>query len=160
MEFLLPFSFWAFSTNLRFLSGLQLEEAEKRLHDSESKLARLRRQSNAVSSKDSLKSRAVNVKVEQTVNEVSRPQPLSKPELVIPAVTPKISQNSALAGNGAKSSSSSRAQSSPSHIKNVIKVEGDKNIGNSSLRETSNTSDRGTKRKLGRILVGQIFSLC
>ncbi|XP_023001767.1 uncharacterized protein LOC111495809 [Cucurbita maxima] len=128
----------------------QLEEAEKRLHDSESKLARLRRQGNAVSSKDSFRSRAVSVKVEQTVNEGSKPQPYSKPELVIPAVVPKISQNSALAGNGANisNSSSSRAQSSPSHVKNVIKVEGDKNIGNSSLRDSSNTSDRGTKRKL------------
>ncbi|CAK9327258.1 unnamed protein product [Citrullus colocynthis] len=126
----------------------QLEEAEKRLRDSEFKLARLRRQGNAVPSRDSLKSRAVSVKVEQTVNEGSKPQPVSKPELVIPAVVPKTSQNSALAGNGAKTSNSSRAQSSPSHIKNVTKVEGDKNIGNSSLRETSNTSDRGTKRKL------------
>lgn len=113
-----------------------------------------------MSSKDSLRSRAVSVKVEQTVNEGSKPHPVSKPELVIPAVVPKTSQNSALAGNGAKVSNSSRAQSSPSHIKNVVKVEGDKSIGNSSLRETSNTPDRGTKRKLGRIPVGQILSLC
>ncbi|KAF3443007.1 hypothetical protein FNV43_RR16926 [Rhamnella rubrinervis] len=83
--------------NRIFYYQSQLKEAEQRLNDSQSKLARLRGRSDATSSKSHLDNGTKTVKVEHRSTSPihkndgsSRKQSQSKPELLIPAVTPKF----------------------------------------------------------------------
>jgi hypothetical protein len=131
---------------------VQLEEAEKRLHDSQSKLARLRSRSNAVPSKASLENGSKNVKAERRSTSPipihgtsSRNLPKSKPELLIPAVNPKIPQV-------IKSSNDSGPQASPSvstRSNSPMRVKGNKPSRVSSQMEVVEIEDKGTKRKFG-----------
>ncbi|XP_062091508.1 uncharacterized protein LOC133797577 isoform X2 [Humulus lupulus] len=163
----------------------QLEEAEKRLLDSETKLARLRgavpskkyidngdksikleRRSvspvhqNESSSKQ-LHSKSIvdngikSVKVERRSSSPvrnnensSRKQLQSKPELLIPAVTPKTSEPLMLSGSKTSRSSAAQASSSVSNLSNsAVKARGDKSSRVYSERETTKTQEKGTKRK-------------
>ncbi|KAK2662232.1 hypothetical protein Ddye_000806 [Dipteronia dyeriana] len=156
----------------------QLAESEKRLQDSQSKLARLRGQDNAVSSRSSQNNGTKRVKVEgRSASPVykeegfSRNRPQSRPELLIPAVTPNISQPIKLSGYGTKGligystqaspsnhsnsavrvkeeKSYSSTQASPSnHSNSVLRVKEEKSYKNSTDREVVDAQDRGTKRK-------------
>ncbi|CAB4280403.1 unnamed protein product [Prunus armeniaca] len=134
----------------------QLEEAAKRLNDSETKLARLRRQDKVGSTKSSPGSETKSAKVEpRSTSPIhlsqgsTRNQPHSKTELLIPAVIPKISQPTKLAGSSGKAPVSSSAQVSPSVSSQSIsatKEKGDKSYRTSSKQEVE-IQDRGTKRK-------------
>lgn len=142
------------STNNLFEKGLQLEEAERRLHDSQSKLARLRSQSNAVPIKGSLDNARKDVKVERRSTSPihinggsSRNQSQSKPELLIPAVNPKLSQP-------IKSSNISKTQ-----YKSATKAKGGGPSRVSFEPEVVEIQDKGTKRKLGEIFLLNGFAL-
>ncbi|KAH7578507.1 hypothetical protein JRO89_XS01G0391100 [Xanthoceras sorbifolium] len=138
-----------------YFSGksVQLAEAEKRLQDSQSKLARLRGRDNAVSSNQSNGTKSVRVERRSTSpvhNEegYSRNRPQSRPELLIPAVTPKISQPIKSSGAGMKGLIGSGTQASPStHSDSVVRVKEEKSYKNSPDREVVDAQDRGTKRK-------------
>ncbi|KAG2678385.1 hypothetical protein I3843_11G000800 [Carya illinoinensis] len=129
----------------------QLEEAERRLHDSQSKLARLRSQSNVVPIKGSLDNATKNVKVERRstspirINEgSSRNHSQSKPELLIPAANPKLSQP-------IKSSNISKTQANPpvsTQYNSATKAKGGRPSRVSSEPEVVEIQDKGTKRKL------------
>lgn len=136
----------------------QLEESEKRLHDSKSKLARLRTHSNGLSSKGTAENGTKNLKVERRstspINiseDSSRHQPQSKPELLIPSVNPKVSQHINSAKFGAKPSHVSSTQSGPSvstQSYSAMKVKGDKPSRVSiEPEEEVKIQDKGTKRK-------------
>lgn len=133
----------------------QLEEAEKRLEDSQSKLARLRCQDNVVSSRSSPANGTKSVKVERRsvsplhINEgSSRNRSQSRTELLIPAVNPKISEPIKSTWSGAKDPSGSSTQASPAaHSIGIVKVKGEKSHRNSSDSEIVEVRDRGTKRK-------------
>lgn len=143
-----------------FVRGLQLEEAEKRLEDSQSKLARLRCQDNVVSSRGSPANGTKSVKVERRsvsplhINEgSSRNRSQSRTELLIPAVNPKISEPIKSTWSGVKDPSGSSTQASPAaHSIGIVKVKGEKSHRNSSDSEIVEVRDRGTKRKFGNIL--------
>uniref|UniRef100_A0A2N9FCA4 Uncharacterized protein n=1 Tax=Fagus sylvatica TaxID=28930 RepID=A0A2N9FCA4_FAGSY len=134
----------------------QLEETEKRLNDSQSKLARLRSNSNAVSSKGDVQNGTKKLKVERRSpspirksEDSSRHQPQSKPELLIPSVNPRFSQPINLARSSAKASSSSSTQSSPSistQSYSAMKSKGDIPSRVSS-EEVVNIQEKVTKRK-------------
>lgn len=141
---------------------MQLEESEKRLHDSKSKLARLRTHSNGLSSKGTAENGTKNLKVERRstspINiseDSSRHQPQSKPELLIPSVNPKVSQHINSAKFGAKPSHVSSTQSGPSvstQSYSAMKVKGDKPSRVSiEPEEEVKIQDKGTKRKFGEI---------
>lgn len=130
----------------------QLDEAEKRLRDSELKLARLRGQTNHTTKSDA-DDGIVAVKTERrSISPIDRNNERfsknnnhqsNKPQLVIPAVTPKTSH---LSKSNPKASASEI--STPSvHIPSV-------NGGNSdkSRRDKQNleVKDKGTKRKFGK----------
>lgn len=163
----------------------QLEEAEKRLQDSESKLARLR---GVVSSKNNEVNGTKSVKVEKrSISPVSSKQPQSKaepdsgtkrvkverrstspvhvtdgpsrkqlqskPELLIPAVTPKVSQPVISASTKSSRSSASPAQVSSlvsNHSNDAVKEKGDKTLRITSDCEIVQKQEKGTKRKLER----------
>jgi hypothetical protein len=121
---------------------MQLDEAEKRLKDTESKLARLRGQTNPVQSttlnltnSDNNDNGILAVKTERRSNSpIDRNEHSyksnnqSKPALVIPAVTPKISRPPAAA----------RASCSGKSDKPRREQQNDQ------------VKDRGTKRKFGK----------
>ncbi|XP_057422502.1 uncharacterized protein LOC130716516 [Lotus japonicus] len=131
----------------------QLEESEKRLHDSESKLARLRGPANAVSSRknDRLDNNGIkSVKMERRSsspvdrNEGSSKnhhQSQSKSELVIPAVAPKVSLLTMLQKSAAKSvlSSGSEASGGGKAEKALARV--------SSEQQNTEVKERAAKRK-------------
>ncbi|XP_075660400.1 uncharacterized protein LOC142630305 [Castanea sativa] len=136
----------------------QLEESEKRLHDSKSKLARLRTQRNGLSSKGTAENGRKNLKVERRSNspiniseDSSRHQPQSKPELLIPSVNPKVSQHINSAKFGAKPSNGPSTQSSPSvstQSYSAMKVKGDRpSRVSTEAEEEVKIQDKGTKRK-------------
>ncbi|KAF7834032.1 U5 small nuclear ribonucleoprotein 40 kDa protein-like [Senna tora] len=134
----------------------QLEEAEKRLQDSESKLARLRGQANVVSSRSSLGEGTKTVKKERSDSPIpknegsSKSQHQSKPELLIPSVSPKISQPILLPGSSTKASVNSSSQASPSvstHSITGSKMKTNKSIRPSTQQEDIKTKEKGTKRK-------------
>ncbi|KAJ7957171.1 transducin family protein / WD-40 repeat family protein [Quillaja saponaria] len=136
----------------------QLEEAEKKLQGSESKLVRLRGKSNLVSSKNGIQNGTKSVKIEHRstspmgVNEgSSRNQQEPKPELLIPAVNPKISQPILLTGSSARVSIGSGSQASPSvstQSTSGVKGKAEKSLRMSSEKDYSEVKDKGTKRKL------------
>jgi hypothetical protein len=121
---------------------MQLDEVEKRLKDTESKLARLRGQTNPVQSttlnltnSDNNDNGILAVKTERRSNSpIDRNEHSyksnnqSKPALVIPAVTPKISRPPAAA----------RASCSGKSDKPRREQQNDQ------------VKDRGTKRKFGK----------
>lgn len=139
---------------------MQLEEAEKRLQDSQSKLARLRGRDNAVSSRSSPANGTKSVKVERRSTSPipidegsSRNKSLSRTELLIPAVNPKISTSIKSTWSGPKDPTGCSAQASPATNSNsAVKLKSDKSHRNSSDSEVVEARDRGTKRKLGNIL--------
>ncbi|GMG99356.1 hypothetical protein Nepgr_001196 [Nepenthes gracilis] len=96
----------------------QLEEMEKRLHDSNSKLARLRCRNHGKSSrKDTMGSSMKELKLEnrsispiKTLQGSSKSQSQSKTRLLIPGINPKSSQPIKLPEAGMKASASSRIQ--------------------------------------------------
>lgn len=132
---------------------MQLKEAEKRLNDSQSKLARLRGQKNAVPYKNKMDNGSKSVKVERRStspihkNEGSTSKAQSKPELVIPAVTPKISQPMKWAGSGSQA-----GPLVPSHSNSSMKAKGELPSRTISEREVVESQDKGTKRKFGKTL--------
>lgn len=155
----------------------------KRLQDSQFKLARLRgaasstnnqandtksvkverRSISPVSCKQSqskaeLDNGTKRVKVEPAspvhVNDgPSRKQLQSKPELLIPAVTPKVFQPVIPAATKTSRSSTATAQVSSSvsnHSNSHVKEKGDKTLRISSDCEIVQNKEKGTKRKLGK----------
>lgn len=149
---------------------MQLEESEKRLHDSKSKLARLRTHSNGLSSKGTAANETKNLKVERRstspINiseDSSRHQPQSRPELLIPSVNPKVSQHINSAKFGAKPSNGSSSQSGPSvstQSYSAMKVKGDKpSRFSTEPEEEVKIQDKGTKRKFGEIHLLHSFTL-
>uniref|UniRef100_A0A5B7A5H3 Uncharacterized protein n=1 Tax=Davidia involucrata TaxID=16924 RepID=A0A5B7A5H3_DAVIN len=135
----------------------QLDQAERRLEDTQSKLARLRGRDNVMSSQNSLGDNIKDVKVERRstspirISEASsQNQPQSRPQLVIPAVNPKIPQPMKMAEFGTKASSGSSARAStavPVHTNSIVKIKGDKSNRISSEEEPVETQAKGTKRK-------------
>ncbi|OMO52370.1 hypothetical protein COLO4_37254 [Corchorus olitorius] len=133
----------------------QLEQAEKRLQDSESKLARLRGQHNASSSSGSQANGIRNVKVErrsispERVNGSSKNQPQPRTELVIPSVSPKTSQPVKTGGSGANTAAICGPEASAASNK-AVKVKKEKSHRTSADAEVVESKDRGTKRKFVR----------
>ncbi|XP_059643025.1 uncharacterized protein LOC132284899 [Cornus florida] len=135
----------------------QLEQAERRLEDTQFKLARLRGRDNGTPSKYSLGDNIKEVKVERRstspmqINEASSKRQLqSRPQLVIPAVNPKISQSTKMAESGVNAlvSSSGRAGTSvSSHNDSAVKVKRENSNRNSSEQEVVEIQAKGTKRK-------------
>lgn len=135
----------------------QFDEAERRLHDSESKLARLRRQDNVKPSKNLLDNGAKNIKMERRsaspINSSKRSpkeQLQQRPELLIPAMRPKISQPIKPPEKYTRTSDGSGAQAgalalppSPS----VGKVKEESSCSVSSKKEASKIQDKEKKRK-------------
>ncbi|OMO94736.1 hypothetical protein CCACVL1_05854 [Corchorus capsularis] len=130
----------------------QLEQAEKRLQDSESKLARFRGQHNASSSSGSHANGIRNVKVErrsispERVNGSSKNLPQPRTELVIPSVNPKTSQPVKSGGSGANTAAICGLEASPASNK-AVKVKKEKSHRTSADAEVVESKDRGTKRK-------------
>lgn len=117
----------------------ELAQAEKRLEDSHTKLARLRGQHSAASTRGSVNSNG-NMKVESRQARVvdnddgSRSQARSRTELVIPSVNPKGSQSLKSVGSAQRTAS--------------VEPSGEKSARHSRDSEASGTKDKGTKRKL------------
>ncbi|KAF6158755.1 hypothetical protein GIB67_040269 [Kingdonia uniflora] len=142
---------------LRYYTS-QLEQAERKLNDSLSKLARLRSRDNSTGSKNLLGDGSVNVKVDRktsgpvtpiSTNESnSRSQVQSRPQLVIPAVNPKIAQPVKLAESNSKSTvgSGSRASSSYATQSNGVgKLKGDSPYKPSAELATTESHAQTTK---------------
>ncbi|KAL2347105.1 hypothetical protein Fmac_001105 [Flemingia macrophylla] len=139
----------------------QLDEAEKRLQDSESKLARLRGQTNVVSSRSAIEDGIKTVKTERrSLSPIDRnggsnkSQPQSKTELVIPSVNPRISQPVLLPRSSAKDSINSSSEAAPRAHNSPItggssRGKPDKSHSHrlSSEQQSSENKDKGTKRK-------------
>ncbi|PRQ16853.1 putative transcription factor WD40-like family [Rosa chinensis] len=129
----------------------KLVEAEKRLNESQTKLARLRSQNKAASTKVSPSNGIKSVKEERrSMSPIPlRSRPQSKTELLIPAVTPKVSQPPKVAGSSGKAQVSSSSQASPAVSSQSIsasKEKGDKSYRSSSKQDVE-VQDKGTKRK-------------
>ncbi|KAA8544624.1 hypothetical protein F0562_022636 [Nyssa sinensis] len=135
----------------------QLDQAERRLEDTQSKLARLRGCDNVTSSKNFLGDHIKDVKVERRstspiqISEFSsQNQPQSKPQLVIPAVNPKISQHMKMAETGMKASNGSSGRACtlvPIHTNSIVKLQGDNSNRIYAEEEAVETEAKGTKRK-------------
>ncbi|KAI7984932.1 putative WD repeat-containing protein alr3466 [Camellia lanceoleosa] len=133
----------------------QLDQAERRLEDSQSKLARLRGRDIATSSKNSKGDDVKDVKVDRRsaspfqISEDSSPnQPQSRPQLIVPAVNPKVSPPIKMAP-GTKASSGSHSQAriqASSHTNSTVKHKGDKSQRTSEI-EATEIQAKGTKRK-------------
>ncbi|XP_021673430.2 uncharacterized protein LOC110659707 isoform X2 [Hevea brasiliensis] len=136
--------------------SLQLQQAEKRLSETEVRLARLRGQSIAAPSKASIGNRNKSAKMEfrstspiHAIESASRNQPQLRTELLIPAANPKISQHIKLAGSSMKFSVGSGAQSSAStHTNTLSKLKAEKSCRSSPDAQVNEVQDRETKRKL------------
>ncbi|XP_057970290.1 uncharacterized protein LOC131159420 isoform X2 [Malania oleifera] len=133
----------------------ELDKAERRLRDSESKLARIRCQDNVAPSKNLLgngvKSFIAESRSNSPINQgSSRNQIQSRPELLIPAANPKISQPIKLVEPGMRASIGSSAQASssvPTLSTNVGKLKGDNSLRASFEKEAVEIQDKRTKRK-------------
>ncbi|KAL7161951.1 hypothetical protein ACSBR2_042431 [Camellia fascicularis] len=133
----------------------QLDQAERRLEDSQSKLARLRGRDIATSSKNSKGDDVKDVKVErrsaspfQISEDSSQNQPQARPQLIVPAVNPKVSPPIKMAP-GTKASSGSHSQAriqARSHTNSIVKHKGDKSQRTSEI-EATEIQAKGTKRK-------------
>ncbi|XP_021905604.1 protein tipD isoform X1 [Carica papaya] len=132
----------------------QLDEAEKRLRDSESKLARLRGQNNAISSKNYVANGSKRVKEERRSTSPvhgsdgpSKKSHPSRPELLIPAAKPKNSEPVS-AVTGGKTLTNSGSLASPSTLINAVaKIKVEKSFKTPDT-EVIEIRDKGTKRKL------------
>lgn len=142
---------------------MQLEEAEKRLQDSESKLARLRGQTNAVSSRTCLDDGIKTVKTERRSTSPidrnegpSKNQHQSKPELLIPAVQPKTLHPTPLPRSSAKAPITSSSEASPSvHTSSSSRLKSEKPHRLSSEQHSTEIKDKGTKRKFGKTFISR-----
>ncbi|KAI8544102.1 hypothetical protein RHMOL_Rhmol08G0269300 [Rhododendron molle] len=152
----------------------QLDEAEKRVEDLHSKLARLRSRNKVASSKNSPGDDIKVVKVERRsispvlISEDSRQdQPQSRPQLVIPAVNPKISQPVIMVGSSTKESSDasgsqfqSRKPRMSVHNNIVSKVKGNESHSTPTEPEASEVqAKKGTKRKFEQKEHKELISL-
>ncbi|XP_028765226.1 transcription initiation factor TFIID subunit 5-like [Neltuma alba] len=135
----------------------KLEEAEKRLQDSKSQLARLRGQANAAPSRSCVDDITKTVKLECKSNSpihTNKGPPIvqhnSKPKLLIPDVIPPSSQSISLQRTSEKASISTDSQSSRSLSSHAIagaKVKEERSQEVSTDEEVSEIKYRGTKRK-------------
>ncbi|KAG5537302.1 hypothetical protein RHGRI_024673 [Rhododendron griersonianum] len=148
----------------------QLDEAEKRVEDLHSKLARLRSRNKVASSKNSPGDDIKVVKDDSPVriSEDSRQdQPQSRPQLVIPAVNPKISQPVIMVGSSTKESSEasgsqfqSRKPRMSVHNNIVSKLKGNESHSTSTEPEASEVqAKKGTKRKFEQKEHKELISL-
>ncbi|XWS51507.1 hypothetical protein CRYUN_Cryun12cG0181900 [Craigia yunnanensis] len=123
-----------------------LDQAEKRLQDSQSKLACLQGRHSTASSNASLATKSVKVERSsispERINGGSKNQPQSRTELVIPSVNPKIPQPLKPAGLGAKTTIGLEASAA-----SAVKVKAEKSHRSSTDVEVVEIKDRGTKRK-------------
>ncbi|KAF2311592.1 hypothetical protein GH714_025077 [Hevea brasiliensis] len=130
--------------------------SKKRLHETEARLARLRGQSNAISSKASLGNGTKSAKMEcrstspiHAIESASRSQPQSRNEGLFPAANPSTSQSIKLAGSSAKVFVRSGSQSLPSTPTDTLpKLKAEKSYISSLDEEVVEIQDRGTKRRL------------
>ena len=141
---------------------MQLDQAESRLEDSKSKLARIRIHDSVASSKNSRGDGIKDVKVErrsispiQIIEDSTQNQPQSRPQLVIPAVNPKISSPMKMVGSLTNDSSSQvQARKSRMSVLNPsnsdAKLKEDKYHKTPSEQEATHVQDKGTKRKFGK----------
>ncbi|GLU20813.1 hypothetical protein SLE2022_369950 [Rubroshorea leprosula] len=132
----------------------ELAQAEKRLEDSQSKLARLRGQQIVASPSGPVAISNGHVKVEHGstsplhINEGSKSQAYSRTELVIPSVNQKISQPLKSVGSAMKAISGSGGEENPSSSsKSATKVNAEKSARHSSNLGVAEMKDRGAKRK-------------
>lgn len=141
---------------------MQLDEAEKRVEDLHSKLARLRSRNKVSSSKNSPGDDIKVVKDDSPVRiseDSCQDQPQSRPQLVIPAVNPKISQPVIMVGSSTKESSDasgsqfqSRKPRMSVHNNIVSKLKGNESHSTPTEPEASEVqAKKGTKRKFGKI---------
>ncbi|XP_058226504.1 uncharacterized protein LOC131335251 [Rhododendron vialii] len=152
----------------------QLDEAEKRVEDLHSKLARLRSRNKVASSKNSPGDDIKVVKVERRsispvhIREDShQDQPQSRPQLVIPAVNPKISQPVIMVRSSTKESSDasgsqfqSRKPRMSVHNNIVSKVKGNESHSTPTEPEASEVqAKKGTKRKFEQKEHKELISL-
>lgn len=149
---------------------MQLDEAEKRLQDSESKLARLRGQTNAVSSRSTFDGGVKTVKTERRSNSPidrnggsTQNQHKSKPELFIPSVNPKNSLPAFFPKASAKASISSSSEATPGVHNSPItggssRGKSDKSHSHKlpSEQQKSEIKEKGTKRKFGKAFISSI----
>ncbi|XP_058092727.1 uncharacterized protein LOC131239176 isoform X2 [Magnolia sinica] len=133
----------------------QLEEAERRLQDSESRLACLRSQRSTIGSSKAASNGIEHVKVEckaaSPIHESQhRTQAQCKPQLLIPAVNPKVAQPPKLAETSMKASINpgSRPKASlPAQHNNVGKLKRDVSRRPFPDKEALDLQDKATKRK-------------
>ncbi|XP_057480693.1 uncharacterized protein LOC130767731 isoform X1 [Actinidia eriantha] len=137
----------------------QLDQAESRLEDSKSKLARIRIHDSVTSSKNSRGDGIKDVKVErrsispiQIIEDSTQKQPQSRPQLVIPAMNPKISSPMKMVGSFTNDSSSQvQARKPKMSVLNPsnsdTKLKEDKYQKTPSEQEATHVQDKGTKRK-------------
>ncbi|GFZ03954.1 transducin family protein [Actinidia rufa] len=140
----------------------QLDQAESRLEDSKSKLARIRIHDSVISSKSSRGDGIKDFKVKrrsispiQIIRDSTQNQPQSRPQLVIPAVNPKISSPMKMVGSLTNDSSSQvQARKSRMTVLNPsnsdAKLTEDKYHKTPSEQEATEVHDKGTKRKFGK----------
>lgn len=136
----------------------QLEEAEKRLHDSEVQLARLRSRHNGTGTGKAINDDSRDMKVENRPTSTghndksgSRPQAQSRPQLLIPAVNPKIAQPPKSTESSVKTSIGlgNRSSTSVSTQSNSVgKLKRDTSPQSIVDNKTIELRDKGLKRKL------------
>ncbi|KAE8681451.1 APO protein 3 [Hibiscus syriacus] len=134
----------------------QLDEAKKRLHDSQSKLALLRGRHNTTFTNASLASKSVKVDQRSTpecINGGSKMKPLSKTELVIPSVNPKISQPIKLPGSSAKTTISLEASPASNRAMNVRAEASHRTSSNPEVVETKDREGLKGKQKEHKELI-------
>ena len=131
----------------------QLDQAEKRLQDSQSKFTRLQGRHSTASSNASPATKSVKVERRsispQHIIGGSKNQPQSRTELVIPSVNPKIPQPLKPAGSGAKTTIGLEASAASNR---AVKVKAEKSHRSSTDVEVVEIKDRGTKRKFGKAI--------
>lgn len=147
---------------------MQLEEAEKRLQDTECQLARLRGQTHLVSSRSCLGDITKTVKTERrSTSPIHRNESSSKiqhkhkPLLVIPSVTPQSSQSQhILLPTSEGASISTGLQACPSlttHSITSAKVKSEKSCRTSSEDKLIEVKGKHKKRKMGKTFISGSF---
>ncbi|KAK3006019.1 hypothetical protein RJ639_016101 [Escallonia herrerae] len=154
----------------KLIWNFELDQAERRLEDSQSKLARLRGRDNPELVQDNIKSSknppgdgVKDVKLEQrSTNTVQTSEVSSqneqqfRPQLVLPAVKPKLMES----GTKASSGSGSRPSTSvPTHMKSIAKPKGEKSHRSSSEQDDVERQNKGTKRKFEQQEHKELISL-
>lgn len=143
------------------MENLQLEQAGRRLNDSQSKLARLRSRDGLSGSRKNVGDSSRSVKEERKSpspvyieDNYSRKQSQSKPQLIIPALKPKIAQPVKLEESSAKpfGSVSRTSVSSTTQSNGVGKQKGEFSSKHPAEIEVVELQAKGRKRKLGKII--------